>query len=177
MVQNQMQKVEWEERVVLDLQLGDGWVVEVAKLGDVAAVGLELAQGLVFEPEPGLHEWQVGSELHTHRGAFHSTALSGLLPDNISYTYTQYRHNYLETESPSWSRRTLDRCNLLEHLWAVWAGLLEVWQAVQMQHSSLQAWPVLGQEVPGHLHTRTHQCGSKSNDTLPLYWCTKYDDL
>jgi hypothetical protein len=139
-----MWEVEWEGERALDLQLGHGRVVAAATLGEVVGAGLGLAQGSVYEPVLGLHKQRVGSELCTHHGAFYSAVLAGLLTDNISYTYTQYRHDYLEIGSPSWSQCKQDRCNPLEHLWVVWAGLLEVQQAVQGQRSSRQAWPVLG---------------------------------
>jgi hypothetical protein len=142
LVQNWMPEVEWEGILVLDLALGEGRVVEVGGLGDVAGVGLELARGLVYVPALGLHERQVGtrSGLYIHHGAFHSNVLVGLLPGNISYTCTQCRHDCLEIESPSWSLRNLGHYNLLEHLWVVWVGLLEVQQAVQVLQSSPPSW-------------------------------------
>jgi len=119
-------------------------VVAAARLGEVAGVGLGLAQGSVDEPAPGLHEQQVGSELCTRHGAFHSIVLAGLLPGNISYTYTQYRHGCLEIGSPSWSLCNPGHCTPLERLWVVLVGLLEAQQAVQVLGSSPPSWLGLG---------------------------------
>jgi hypothetical protein len=55
----------------------------------------------------------------------------------------------------------------------VWVELLEVQQAVQVLYSTLKTLLGLGIGEPGHLHTHMHQCGSKSNGTLLLCWCTE----